>query len=148
MLHLTPHFTLEELTASDTAARLGLPNKPDPLSGENLKRLADFLEQVKALLGGKPIMVSSAYRSPAVNAAVGSKPTSQHTIGCAADFRVPGMSPDEVVRKIKGSALPFDQLIREYDRWTHVSIANTVSTPARRQALIIDRESPNGRPFA
>lgn len=146
MIYLTPHFTLEELTASDTAARLGLPNKPDPLAWENLKRLADFLEQVKALLGGKPIMVNSAYRSPTVNAAVGSKPSSQHTLGCAADIRVPGMTPDQVVRSVRASALPFDQLIREYDRWTHISVPNTVADAPRRQALIID--STGTRAFA
>lgn len=143
-MNLTPHFTLEELTFTEHRE---FDNTPGAWERENLTRLADFLEQIRALLNGRPIVVNSAYRSRLVNAAVGSKDSSQHRIGCAADFRVPGMSPDAVVRKIKGSALPFDQLIREYDRWTHVSIPNTMSTPARRQALIIDRETPNGRPF-
>ena len=135
-MHLTPHFTLDELTITEHRK---LDNTPDALSLENLKRLADFLEQVKAVLGGKPVLVSSAYRSPAVNAAVGSKPTSQHTIGCAADIRVPGMSPDEVVRKVIASGIGYDQVIREFDRWTHLSIPNTVADYPRRQALIIDR---------
>ena len=138
-MNLTPHFTLDELTASETAERNGWDNTPSDAELANLRRLADFLEQIKALLGGKPIMVNSAYRSKRVNDAVGSRDTSQHRIGCAADIRVPGMTPDEVVKAIMASALPFDQVIREFDRWTHVSIPNTPDTAARRQALIIDR---------
>lgn len=145
-MNLTPHFTLEELTASETADRNGWDNTPSDAELANLRRLADFLEQIKALLGGKPIMINSAYRSKAVNDAVGSKDTSQHRIGCAADIRVPGMTPDDVVRKIMASRLPFDQVIREFDRWTHVSIPNHVSDSPRRQVLIIDRMGT--RPFA
>lgn len=133
---MTPHFTLDELTHTDHRE---LDNTPDDDARQNLYRLADFLEQVKALLGGKPIVINSAYRSAEVNAAVGSKPTSQHRLGCAADIRVPGMTPDEVVQKIMVSGLPFDQVIREFDRWTHVSIPNHTSDAPRRQTLIIDR---------
>ena len=138
-MNLTPHFTLDELTSSETAERHGWDNTPSAAELANLRRLADFLEQIKALLGGKPIMINSAYRSKRVNDAVGSRDTSQHRIGCAADIRVPGMTPDQVVKAIVASALPFDQVIREFDRWTHVSIPNTPDTAARRQALIIDR---------
>lgn len=138
-MNLTPHFTLEELTASEVAERNGWDNTPSDAELANLRRLADFLEQIKALLGGKPIMINSAYRSKQVNDAVGSRDTSQHRVGCAADIRVPGMTPDEVVKAIMASALPFDQVIREFDRWTHVSVPNTPDTAARRQALIIDR---------
>ena len=138
-MNLTPHFTLEELTASEVAERNGWDNTPSDAELANLRRLADFLEQIKALLGGKPIMINSAYRSKRVNDAVGSRDTSQHRIGCAADIRVPGMTPDQVVKAIVASSLPFDQVIREFDRWTHVSIPNTPDTAARRQALIIDR---------
>lgn len=140
MTHLTPHFTVEELTVSETAERNGWDNTPNDVEMSNLRRLADFLEQVKALLNGKPIMINSAFRSKLVNDAVGSRDTSQHRIGCAADIRVPGMTPDQVVRAIKSSELPFDQVIREFDRWTHVSIPNTPDTAPRRQALIIDRQ--------
>lgn len=138
-MNLTPHFTLDELTASEVAERNGWDNTPSDAELANLRRLADFLEQIKALLGGKPIMINSAYRSKRVNDAVGSRDTSQHRIGCAADIRVPGMTPDQVVKAIMASPLPFDQVIREFDRWTHVSIPNTPDTAARRQALIIDR---------
>ena len=140
---MTPHFSLEELTHTDHRQ---FDNTPNEVELANLRRLADFLEQIKALLGGKPIMINSAFRSKQVNDAVGSKDTSQHRLGCAADIRVPGMTPDQVVRKIMISALPYDQLIREFDRWTHISVPNTIDTPARRQALIIDKSGT--RPYA
>lgn len=142
-MNLTDHFTLEELTHTDHRE---LDNTPNDLEIENLKRLAHFLEAIKQVLGGKPIMVNSAYRSEAVNTAVGSKNTSQHRVGCAADIRVPGMTPDEVVKAVMRSGLEYDQIIREFDRWTHVSIPNIQGTPARRQALIIDKSGT--RPYA
>jgi hypothetical protein len=106
---------------------------------DNLIRLAGFLEQVKEVLGGKPIMVNSAFRSKQVNDAVGSKDSSQHRIGCAADIRVPGMTPDEVVKAVIASGIGYDQIIREFDRWTHISVPNTKDMTPRRQALIIDK---------
>jgi uncharacterized protein YcbK (DUF882 family) len=145
-MNITPHFTLEELTVSETAERNGWDNNPNGYERENLARLADLLEQVKVVLGGKPIMINSAFRSKQVNDAVGSKDTSQHRIGCAADIRVPGMTPDQVVRAVIASGINFDQIIREFDRWTHISVPNTIDTPARRQALIIDKAGT--RPYA
>jgi uncharacterized protein YcbK (DUF882 family) len=135
-MNLTEHFTLEELTHTDHRT---LENTPNETEQANIQRLAEFLENLKTLLGGKPIMVNSAFRSKAVNDAVGSKDTSQHRIGCAADIRVPGMTPDQVVRAIIASDLGFDQVIREFDRWTHVSIPNQVTESPRKQALIIDK---------
>ena len=146
MTNLTPHFTLDELTASETAARNGWDNTPNDAELANLTRLADFLEQVKVVLGGKPIMVNSAFRSKKVNDAVGSRDTSQHRIGCAADIRVPGMTPDQVVKAVIASGIGYDQVIREFDRWTHISIPNSVDTGPRKQALIIDKAG--ARPFA
>jgi hypothetical protein len=84
-------------------------------------------------------MINSAFRCKQVNDAVGSKDTSQHRIGCAADLRVPSMTPDQVVKAIIASGIGYDQVIREFDRWTHVSIPNTVATAPRKQALIIDK---------
>lgn len=133
---MTPHFTLEELTHTDHRQYDNTPNEQELA---NLKRLALFLEDVKEVLDGKPIMVNSAFRSKQVNDAVGSKDSSQHRIGCAVDIRVPGLTPDQVVRAIIASGLPYDQLIREFDRWTHVSIPNTPKMAPRRQALIIDK---------
>jgi putative chitinase len=133
---MTPHFTLAELTHTDHRT---LDNTPNDAEKANLQRLAEFLEQVKSALGGKPLMVNSAFRSKAVNDAVGSKDTSQHRLGCAADIRVPGMTPDAVVRTILAAQLPFDQIIREFDAWTHISVPNSAALKPRRQALIIDR---------
>lgn len=133
-MNLTPHFTLEELTITDHRELENIPNETELA---NLKRLAEFLETVKTVLGGKPIMVNSAFRSKAVNDAVGSKDTSQHRIGCAADIRVPGIIPDEVVKAIIASGIGYDQVIREFDRWTHISIPNAGAP--RKQALIIDK---------
>lgn len=133
---MTPHFTLAELTHTDHRV---FDNTPNEQELANLKRLALFLEQVKEVLGGKPIMVNSAFRSKQVNDAVGSKDTSQHRIGCAADIRVPSMTPDQVVRAIIASDLEYDQIIREFDRWTHISIPNQAGGSPRKQALIIDK---------
>ena len=145
-MNLTPHFTLEELTASEAADRNGWDNTPNEQELSNLKRLADFLEQVKAVVGGKPIMVNSAFRSKLVNDSVGSKDTSQHRIGCAADIRVPGMTPDDVVKAVIASKIGYDQVIREFDRWTHISVPNTEDAAPRHQALIIDKQGT--RPYA
>ena len=145
-MNLTPHFTLQELTFSETAERNGWDNSPNDQELANLTRLADFLEQVKVVLGGKPIMISSGLRTKLVNDAVGSKDTSQHCIGCAADFKVPGMTPDEVVKAVIASGIAYDQVIREFDRWTHISIPNSVDTSPRKQALIIDKAGT--RPYA
>jgi putative chitinase len=140
---LSLHFSLEELTTTDHRQFDNTPN-PDELA--NLNRLAKFLEQVKTVLGGKPVMINSAFRSAQVNAAVGSKDTSQHRIGCAADIRVPGMTPDEVVKAVMAAGLGYDQIIREFDRWTHISIPNNPEDKPRQQALIIDRSGT--RPYA
>ena len=143
MTQLTEHFTLDELTHTDHRE---LDNTPNEAETANIQRLAEFLEAVKTVLGGKPIMVNSAFRSKAVNDAVGSKDTSQHRVGCAADIRVPGMTPDEVVRTVIASDLGYDQVIREFDRWTHISIPNQSGASPRKQALIIDKQGT--RPFA
>jgi hypothetical protein len=141
-MNLTKHFTLEELTITDHRE---FDNTPNASETANLTRLADFLEQVKEAVGGKAVMVNSAFRSAQVNAAVGSKETSQHRIGCAADIRVPGVTPDQVVKAIMAAKLPYDQLIREFDRWTHVSITNDPKGNPRGQVLIIDRQGT--RPY-
>jgi hypothetical protein len=156
MANLTPHFTLEELTHTDHRTLDNEPTEHEKciIGGKevlvnavaNLPRLADFLEQLKVLLGGKPIMINSGFRSEAVNNAVGSSNKSDHRRGCAADIRVPGMTPDEVTKAIIASKLPFQQVIREFDRWTHVSIPTYEGDVANRQALIIDKAGT--RPYA
>jgi hypothetical protein len=135
-MNLSPHFTLDELTHTDHRQ---FDNTPNASEMANLVRLAAFLEDVKTVLGGKPVMINSAFRCKAVNDAVGSRDTSQHRIGCAADIRVPGMTPDEVVKAVRAAGLGYDQVIREFDRWTHISIPNNPEDKPRQQALIIDR---------
>jgi hypothetical protein len=138
-MNLSEHFTLEELTASETAARNGWDNTPNATELANLVRLAAFLEEVKTVIGGKPVMINSAFRSKLVNDGVGSKDSSQHRFGCAADIRVPSMTPDEVVKAVIDSGIKYDQIIREFDRWTHISIPNNPEDKPRQQALIIDK---------
>ena len=139
---MTPHFTLAELTRTDHRT---LDNTPDPAALANLHRLAAFLEQVREVLGDKMVMITSGYRSAAVNAACGSRESSQHRVGTAADIRVPGMSPDAVVRAVMASGLAYDQLIREFTDpkkgggWTHISIPALPAAP-RKMALIIDKQ--------
>jgi uncharacterized protein YcbK (DUF882 family) len=143
-MNLSPNFTLDELTASQTAARKGLDNTPNATEVANLVRVASLLEEVRALLN-KPILINSGFRSKAVNDSVGSKDTSQHRIGCAADIRVPGMTPREVVEACIAANIGYDQIIEEFGSWTHISVPNTASTAPRRQALTIDRQGT--RPF-
>jgi len=141
-MKLTEHFSLEELTHTDHRQ---YDNTPNDAELENLKRLAEFLEEVKTVFDGKPIMVNSAFRSKQVNDAVGSRDSSQHRIGCAVDFRVPQLTPDQVVRAVIASGIGYDQIIREFDRWTHISIPNQEGGKPRKQALIIDKQGT--RPF-
>jgi zinc D-Ala-D-Ala carboxypeptidase len=143
-LNLSKNFTLDELTASQTAARKGLDNTPNATEVANLVRVAALLEEVRALLN-KPILINSGFRSKQVNDAVGSRDTSQHRIGCAADIRVSGMTPREVVEACIKANIGYDQIIEEFGSWTHISVPNTPSTAPRRQALVIDRQGT--RPF-
>ena len=141
-MKLTEHFSLEELTHTDHRQ---YDNTPNDAELENIKRLAEFLEEVKTVLGGKPVMISSGFRCKALNDAVGSKDSSQHRVGCAADLRVPGMTPNDVVKAVIASNLGYDQVIREFSDpingggWTHVSIPNKDGDKPRKQALIIDK---------
>lgn len=136
-MNLSDHFTLDEMTYTDHRE---FDNTPNEAEIENLKRTAALMEQVRTLLGAKPVHINSAFRSKQVNDAVGSKDSSQHRIGCAVDFRHPELTPDQVVRAIIASDIQFDQVIREFDRWTHISVPNTPDAKPRRQALIIDKQ--------
>ncbi len=118
---LSTYFTLDELTASDYAARHGMDNRPDTVALDNLHYTATMLDRVRALLG-QQVLVSSGYRSPAVNRAIGGTNRSQHMLGEAVDFTAPSYgSVKEVALAIAHSHIPFDQLILEYGRWVHVS---------------------------
>ena len=141
-MNLSPNFTLDELTHTDHRQ---FDNTPNATEMANLVRLAAFLEEVKSVVGNKPVMINSAFRCKEVNDAVGSKDSSQHRIGCAADIRVPSMTPDEVVKAVIASGIGYDQIIREFDRWTHISIPSVAGDNPRKQALIIDKQGT--RPY-
>ena len=130
---ITPHFTLNEMIASQLAAREGLDNTPPPEARANLQLLCSALEQVRELFDA-PIIISSGYRSAAVNARIGGSPTSQHLQGLAADFTVVKRTPRDVARRVSESAVSFDQLILEFDQWVHLSVAHAAP---RRQVLTI-----------
>lgn len=130
-MRLSANFTLEEFLLSETAARQGIDNTPDEAVVANLKRLAERLELVRAIFNS-PVVISSGYRCPALNKAVGGVPNSAHMTGCAADFIVPGMgAPLQIAQRITKYDIPFDQLINEYGQWVHFAIEPGVVDPRR-----------------
>ena len=114
---LSKHFTLGELTVTGS----GLPNNPNPTELAWLKQLAVNILQPLRDRAGVPLVVTSGFRSNAVNRAAGGAASSQHRLGQAADFTVAGMAPIDTCRLIIAMGLPFDQLIQEHHRWVHVS---------------------------
>ena len=137
---LSEHFSEDEFTHSQSAARLGVDNSiPDDLLPA-ARNTARNLELVRELLGNKPLNISSGFRNSEVNRAVGGSPNSQHLRCEAVDFtcRLFG-TPDDIVRAIMNSDIRFDQVIREFDSWVHISFSFRLSNPNRRQALIIDK---------
>jgi hypothetical protein len=138
MTLLTPHFTLEEFTLSQTAARKGINNAVPPQEYKNLKRCAETMETVRALLGDLPILISSGYRSPKVNAAVGGSKNSAHMSGLAVDFSCPAFGTPLAICEALAphmERLGIDQLIHEYDTWVHLGLSTGVP---RHMALTID----------
>jgi len=136
---LSPHFTLDEMTASQTAAREGIPNQPDQVAMGNLVRLTnECMEKIRTILGAKPIIISSGYRGPELNKAIGGSTTSAHMVGLAADFTCPGYgTPLDICHALMPhlNELHIDQLIYEYDSWVHVGMSQ--GTP-RHQTLTIN----------
>lgn len=122
-MNLTPNFTLEEMTFSQTAARLGIVNTPSTEIIQNLKRTAGVLEQIREKGGGVPIIVSSGYRSMNLNRAIGGARSSAHVSGLAADIGRLKTAPIDLARMIEQSGIEFDQLILEFGRWVHVGLA-------------------------
>jgi len=136
---MTPHFNLDELTRSDTATRLNIDNAPTEEALDNLKILAQGLENVRTKLDGNAIRISSGYRCLVLNRALRSKDTSQHIMGLAADFTCSGYGGvDDVMRTLVSSSIEYDQLILEFDRWIHISFPESGET-ARRHTFVIDR---------
>lgn len=124
-VQLSPHFWLSEFIESSTATRLGINNSPDPLAQSNLFKVAALMEEVRKLLGGKPIIVSSGYRSEALNRAVKGSRVSDHLRGEACDFTCPGYgTPLQIAAAIAKSNIKFGQLIEEFGGWVHISLPN------------------------
>ena len=133
-MKITEHFTLEELSFSEAAARLGLDNTPMQAVITNLGLVAAVMEGIRTLLGDRPIVVHSAYRSAEVNQAVGGVVTSAHCHGLACDFVCPAFgTPEEVAVVILKSDIEYDQLILEYG-WVHVGLVQQ-GLLSRREAL-------------
>ena len=134
-MQLSDHFTLSEFCTSQTAARLGISNDPPLDIVGHLRRTAQGMERVRSVLNNNAIHINSGYRSLKVNAAVGSKATSQHVTGEACDFICPTWgTPEKIMRAIVDSAIDYDQIINEFGAWIHISF----SDKSRRQALVID----------
>jgi hypothetical protein len=132
---LSSYYTLARLTRSDTAKARGIDNTPPPELLANLRLLARGLDRVRRLLG-HPLEISSGYRCPELNAAVGGVPRSQHAQGLAADFTCPGFGPPlAVARAIRDSEIAFDQCVYEFAEWIHLSFS---PTPRRRVLTIYD----------
>jgi len=136
----SPNFSMDELTHSDTAARHGIDNTPNDNQKENLYKLAMEMEDVRELLNNKPIFISSGYRCLALNELLGSKKTSSHIKGLAADFTCRQFgTPNEIVFALINSDIPYDQVILEFDRWVHISFCEDEETP-RKQAISINKD--------
>lgn len=119
---LSEHFSLEEFTRSNIAARLGIDNTPPPEVVDNLRRVAAALEVIRMRLG-RAITISSGYRCPALNTAAHGAKDSAHMLGLAADIEVTGMTPKQVCTAVAAMGLPTDQIILEFDAWTHVGLS-------------------------
>lgn len=139
-MKLSAHFSLAELTASAKAAALGDDNTPTPAHMANLKVLAAGLEEVRRVCGGRPMTITSGYRNPRVNRAVGGVPTSAHALGLAADFFVPGLKTRAVAQMlaqaVRDDDIEVDQVIWEKSRnIVHVSFDPRARGQVLTQAL-------------
>jgi putative chitinase len=136
MQKLTEHFALEEFTNSSTALALGIENTPTATHMKNLQKLAAGMEEVRALFN-KVIEITSGYRNPEINKAVGGVKNSAHALGWAADFHVHGIEDLEAAKVIRDSGIAFDQLIYERNRCVHISF-----DPQMRQMVLSQPGGP------
>lgn len=136
---LTPNFSKREFVRSDTAERLGISNEPETWDHlANIRTLALGMEQVRSICGNVPVTITSGYRSPRVNAAVGGVETSHHALGLAADFTVKGYEARDVALMLAASHLVFDQLILEPSRGiVHISFY-----PSLRGEILTQPDGP------
>ncbi len=134
-MKLSEHFTLAEMTRSETAIRKGLDNTAPPYIVERLTTTAKKMEIVRQICGDRVITVFSGYRSDKVNKAVGGSGTSSHRDGDAVDFKVKGLSIADTVRLLDESNLSFDQVIDEFNAWVHIGFG-----PRKRQQVLRARK--------
>lgn len=121
-MKLSAHFTLAEFTKSDKADALKIDNVPLPWHLHNMLKTAQGMEKVRSALMNKPVRVTSGYRNPELNAAVGGVPNSDHALGWACDFQCDGFgTPYQVALALSKSGIEFDQLIAEKGVWVHIS---------------------------
>jgi len=135
-MNMPPNFSISELTFSQTATRNGIDNTPDDEALINLTQLAWTLQEIRDGIKS-PIIVSSGYRSPYLNNAIGGSKTSAHMKGMAADISTPSMTPLELSQWIAENIPGFDQVIHEFGRWTHLGFAQA----PRGQLLTAMREN-------
>ena len=139
-MQLSPHFTLEEFTVSQTATRLGIDNTPSGQVIANLQNLCvNLLEPLRLRVG--PIKISSGYRCSLLNKRVGGASNSDHLYGCAADILVPGMSVYDVACLVRDE-FNYDQVIQEFGRWTHVSLR---MVPSQNRKMPLTAMLKNGK---
>jgi hypothetical protein len=139
-MRISDHFTLDEFTISQHAARNGISNTPNHSQVKNLTELCAYILEPLRVAAGSPVVISSGFRSPKVNALAGGSKTSDHMDGLAADLTVPGMTTLAVCRLIVMLNLPFKQLINEFNSWTHVSFDPLAVTPKRERKTAVYRD--------
>ena len=138
-MQLTEHFTLDEFTRSTTASRLKIDNSaPDDLM-PNVKLTAIKLELVRKALG-KPIIITSGYRCPALNARVGGVSTSAHTKGLAVDFKSSFGTPKEICQRLIDAGVQFDKLIQEHNQWVHIGFS-----PSNNRQIVLTAIKNSGK---
>lgn len=114
-------FSISELITSDTAARHNINNMPDIRALDSMLELIYYVLQPLREIIKKPMKITSGFRNSEVNRLVGGARNSQHLTGQAADFVIDGMTPAAVIEIVKKSGIEFDQVINEYNKWTHIS---------------------------
>ena len=142
-MKLSTHFSLSEFTTSQTAARYGLDNTPSAAQIENLRQLCEHILEPIRVHFEVPVIISSGYRGPQVNAKVGGSSNSQHCKGEAADFTVAHYTVTEIFNWIAfTSGLAFDQIIHEYGKWIHISY---VTRRENRRSILKAYRNRSGR---
>ena len=138
-MQLTEHFTLEEFTRSTTASRLKIDNRVPGELMPNIQLTAIKLELVRKALG-KPIIITSGYRCPLLNARVGGVSTSAHTKGLAVDFHCAYGTPKAICQRLIDAGVQFDKLIQEHNQWVHIGFS-----PSNNRQIVLTAVKQGGK---